>query len=303
MGAAADGGRRDAAFSGAGRDAGRRDAAFSGAGRDAGPRDAAAPDSGSVDAGTVVSPLASTVVAENVGTIDALAIDGATLYGLTDENAVWVLVPGSGAPRVLAQDAAPVGFSCGHDSRLALNSSDLFWLARPTAAPAPVGEVLHRTDKSGSTDMAMATGIASAPYPMVAADDTRVFWIEEAQSSDGNPGGVVRMLPVDAAPGMAPMTLVPVQAAYDIMAITLAGPTLYWVNAFNYTTVPNAATLCRCGERVAGASTSNTYLSRRVMVGVSARWRSLRRRHGAFRDLGPRPQVAGWLDREPGDDR
>jgi hypothetical protein len=214
------------------------DAAISGAGRDAGAGEARAPDSGSLAPGTVVSPLVSTVVAENVGTIDALAIDGATLYGLTDENAVWVLEAGSTVPRLLAQDAAPVGSSCGHDSRLAFNASDLFWLARPTAAPAPVGTVLHRTERSGSSDTLMATGVASAPYPMVAADDTHVFWIEEAESSDGNPGGVVRTLPVDAAPGTAPTTLVPVKGAYDITAMTLAGPMLYWTSVFNYTTVP-----------------------------------------------------------------
>ena len=123
---------------GAGADAGGRDAAISGAGRDAGPGDAAAPDSGSLDAGTVVSPLASTVVAENVGTVDALAIDGATLYGLTSDNALWVIDPGSTAPRLLAQDATPAGFECVPFKRLALNASELFWLARSTdAANAP----------------------------------------------------------------------------------------------------------------------------------------------------------------------
>lgn len=71
---------------------------------------------------------------------------------------------------------------------------------------------------------------------MVAADDTRVYWIEEAESSDGNPGGVVRTLPVDAEPGMAPTTLVPVNGGYTISTIALAGPTLYWVSIFDYTT-------------------------------------------------------------------
>ena len=272
---------------------------YSGAGRDAGPGDTGARDSGSSVAGTVVSPLASTVVAANVGTIDALAIDGATLYALTNENAVWVLEPGSTAPRILAQGAAPAGSVCGHDSRLAFNSSALFWLARPTAAPAAVGEVLHRTERSGSTDTLMVTGISSAPYPVVAADDTRVFWIEEAESSDGNSGGVVRTLSVDAAPGTAPMTLVPVKAAYDIITMTLAGPTLYWVTAFNYTTVPKPATRCRGSERPVGAPTAHTHSSRRVLVGVSARRQSRCRCRRAFRAMGPRPQVPGRLDGEP----
>ena len=225
---------------GAGADAGRSDAARSDAGRDAGPGDTGARDGGSSVAGTVVSPLASTVVAANVGTVDALAIDGATLYLLTSENAVWLLEPGSTAPRtprILAQDAAPVGAVCGYDSRLAFNSRDLFWLARPTAASA-VGGILHRTERSGLSDTLMVTGIASAPYPMVAADDTHVFWIEEEEPSDGNPGGIVRTLPADAAPGMAPATVVPVKAAYDIITMSLVGPTLYWVTAYNYTTVP-----------------------------------------------------------------
>ena len=82
----------------------------------------------------------------------------------------------------------------------------------------------------------IATGANSAPYPMVAADDTRVYWIEEAESSDGNPGDVVRTLPVDAEPGMAPTTLVPVSGGYTITTIALAGPTLYWVSIFDYTT-------------------------------------------------------------------
>src|SRR5579863_234323 len=216
-------------------DANGRDA---GAADDAGPANPRTPDGGSVDAATTGSGLVSTIVAENVGTIDALAIDGATLYGLTNTNILWVLDPGSAMPRPLAQDATPVGSSCGHDSRLTLNASDLFWLALPTDSSSPLPTVLHRTERSGAGDTLMATGIPAAPYPMVAADDTHVYWIEEALSSDGNPGGVVRSLPVDAAPGMAPTTMVPVTGAYDILAMTAAEETLYWVSAFSYTTVP-----------------------------------------------------------------
>ena len=75
---------------GTGADAGRGDAAVTSAGHDAGASGGGTPDGGAVDAATVVSPLAGTVVAEN----------------------------GRTAPQRLAQDAAPVGFSCGHDSRL-----------------------------------------------------------------------------------------------------------------------------------------------------------------------------------------
>ena len=221
----------------AGADAGRGDAAVTSAGPDAGPSGGGTPDGGAADAATVVSPLASTVVAQNVGTIDALAIDGATLYGLTTDNALWMLEPGSTAPQLLAQDATPVGFSCGHDSRLALTASDLFWLARSTDTTNDLLTGLHRTARSGSGDTLIATGVAYSPYPMVAADDTRVYWIDGADTSDGGRAGLIRTLPVDAAPGMTPTTLVADNGGYDISAITLAGPTLYWVSTYQYTTV------------------------------------------------------------------
>lgn len=222
---------------GAAADAGRPDAASSGAGRDTGRGDTGSPDSGSLDAGTVVSPLASTIVAENVGTIDALAIDVSTLYWLTNENAVWVLEAGSPVPRLLAQDATPVGSDdCGLDSRLALNTRDAFWLARSTGTTNDSLRVLHRTERDGSGDTLIATGVPSAPYPRVSADETRVYWNERAESSDGNPGDLVRTLPVEAALGMAPTTLVPVNGGYTITTIALAGPTIYWVFIFDYTT-------------------------------------------------------------------
>jgi hypothetical protein len=222
---------------GAGADAGRRYAANSGADLDAGRGDTGAPDSAPLDAGTVVSPLASTIVAENVGTIDALAIDGATLYGLTNQNAVWVLDAGSTVPRLLAEDVTPVASNdCGLDSRLALNTRDAFWLARSTSTTNDGLTVLHRTERDGSGDALIAAGVTSAPYPRVSADETRVYWNERAESSDGNPGDLVRMLPVDAAPGMAPTTLVAANGGYTIPTIALAGPTLYWVSIFDYTT-------------------------------------------------------------------
>src|SRR5689334_10314938 len=85
---------------GAGADARIRDAAASDAGRDAGGSpemgsDAGRSDAGAADAATVISPLASTVVAQNVGTVDALVADGATLYALTHDNVLWALDVGS----------------------------------------------------------------------------------------------------------------------------------------------------------------------------------------------------------------
>ncbi len=70
----------------------------------------------------------------------------------------------------------------------------------------------------------------------MSADETRVYWNERAESSDGNPGDLVRTLPVEAALGMAPTTLVPVNGGYTITTIALAGPTIYWVFIFDYTT-------------------------------------------------------------------
>ena len=208
---------------------------------DAGPSDGTTPDGGAADAATIVSPLASSVAAQNVGKVDALAIDGATLYGLTSDNTLWVLGAGSAAPRLLARDAAPDGIDCGPMSRLALNTVDLFWLAPSTDAANDLFAGLHRTEKSGASDTVIATGIAYAQSPMVAADDTRVYWIEGDGSSDfTGPGGVIHALPVDAAPGTTPTTVVAVNGAYAISTMALAGPTLYWADFYLYTTMFHA---------------------------------------------------------------
>ena len=225
----------------AGADAGRTDAAVTSAGHDAGPSDGATQDGGAADVATILSPLSSSVVAQNVGTIDALAIDGATLYGLTSANALWVLDPGSAAPRLLAQDTGSALLACGPVSRLALNTTDLFWLAQSTDQAHDLFTALHRTERSGASDTVITTGIAYAQSPMVAADDTRVYWIEGDGSPDATgPGGVIQALPANAAPGTTPTTIVAVNGDYAIWAMALAGPTLYWADFYLYTTMFHA---------------------------------------------------------------
>jgi hypothetical protein len=185
----------------------------------------------------VISPLASTVVAQNVGTVDALVADGATLYALTHDNVLWALDVGSATPRPLAQDVGP-SLNCGAVHRLAQNASDLFWCGVQAAA-----STLHRTAKSGATDTVIATGNNFPEEPLVAADETRVYWVEGngyGGSDDSGPGAVIRALPVDAAPGTTPTTLVEEPFLDVITGITVEGPTLYWVASWLGTTMPQA---------------------------------------------------------------
>ncbi|HVV52718.1 MAG TPA: hypothetical protein VHO06_23865 [Polyangia bacterium] len=217
-------------------DAATRDAATDGAAREAGASlDAGGAGDGGADA-TVISPLASTVVTQDIGTVDALAADGATLYELTHDNALWVLEAG-GAPRLLTRDGG-TAFACSPVFRLALDTGEAFWIAQSEDATHDLSTVLHRTDKGGAGDTVIATGLAYAEPPIVAADDARVYWVEGEGSPDGTgPGAVIRALPADAAPDTAPTTLVSVDGSDAIGAMTVSGPTLYWVSFYLYTTV------------------------------------------------------------------
>ena len=223
----------------AGVDAGLRDAAASDSGRDAGGtpdmgQGMGRRDAGAADAATIISPLASTVVAQNVGTVDVLAADGATLYALTHDNVLWALDGGSATPRRLAQDAG-TSPTCGAIHRLAQDGTDLFWSAQYALT-------LHRTAKNGATDTVIATGNTFTDFPLVAADETRVYWVEGNGGYDvSSPGAVIRALPVDAAPGTTPTTLVEVPYMDLITGMTVAGPTLYWVHTWLGTTMPQAS--------------------------------------------------------------
>jgi hypothetical protein len=200
------------------------------------PADAGTPDDGGTDA-TVAPRLASTVVARNAGTVDALIADGATLYWVTGDNALWVLDAGSATPRRLAQDAGK-STACISVNRLAANATDLFWLAQSTNAKLSLDTALHRTAKSGASDVVIASGLLYADAPLVAADQQRVYWVEGEGSPDGiNPASFIRALPADASPGTTPATLVETAASNAITSMTLAGPMLYWASVYLYSTI------------------------------------------------------------------
>lgn len=119
-------------------------------------------------AATVISPLASTVVAQNIGHVDVLAADGPTLYELTNDNTLWVLDAGG-----------TVG-----------------WRRTP---PSCFG----------------------LPKPPWGRRERRVRRLDPGRG-DSRAAGRRR-------PATTPTTLLEVHSLYEIVAIAVAGPTLYWV--------------------------------------------------------------------------
>jgi hypothetical protein len=149
-----------------------------------------------------------------------LVSDDHAVYGLTRAGAIWALDVGAATPRrlVAAVDSQyPASSESDGYVLLASAGEDLFWTDRFRNA-------LHRTHKDGSADDLLAINLQSPG--MVAADDNRVYWLEDTYQNQG--GGVIRSLPLDAAPGDPAATLVKAGQFDSISSIAAANGALFW---------------------------------------------------------------------------
>ena len=119
-----------------------------------------------------------------------------------------------------------LGSSAGHGgNRRPLNLGhprrhELFWTDAGSGA-------LHRTARDGSGDVTLASGLTSPG--LVTADDTRVYWFEPSPDSPfGDGGGMLRSLPLDAAPGEMPAGLAAIGETSSVFSMVAAGGSLYW---------------------------------------------------------------------------
>ena len=147
----------------------------------------------------------------------ALAADSSGIYWTTPANELWVLRAEQGAPERLAADAE-AGPYCQAPSPPLLAGGFVFWLGSARSA-------LHRTRADGTADDVVIARAVRGDN--LAADDANVYWTE-VLGSYGQGAGAIRVLPLAAAPGDAPVTLVTAAVNEEIASLAIRDGVLYW---------------------------------------------------------------------------
>jgi hypothetical protein len=177
--------------------------------------------------------LARTALLTNADltTAEVLAADGDGIYWVTGDNQLWMLPPGSDAPRQLAADPNPMR-GANYYAALLAKGNALFWTA---SILAPNGQYLqyplHRTQKTGG-DVVLAD--CPCGPPELAADDAYLYFPQGRVEDDT---GMIVALPLDADPGTAPTPLAPLGFDGVLSSVAVDDQYVYW------TTYPVGSTI------------------------------------------------------------
>jgi hypothetical protein len=141
--------------------------------------------------------------------------DPTAVFGVTATGTIWTLDATETSVRQLV-----AGETGDRSISATLASTSLFWTDAGSGA-------LHRTARDGSGDVTLVSGLTSPG--LVTADDTRVYWFEPSPDSPfGDGGGMLRSLPLDAAPGEMPAGLAAIGETSSVSSMVASGGSLYW---------------------------------------------------------------------------
>jgi hypothetical protein len=159
------------------------------------------------------------VLATSTGDVAALAGDDSGVYWISSSNELWGLASGSVTPHRLATDTAGVLGECQRPPTPAIGGGNIFWTGTQRVS------ALHRTKDDGAADDVFTSSLVGVSY--LAADATNVYWTE-VWGQDDQGTGVIRMLPLSAAPDTAPTLLVSLGMDDEVSSLAALDGALYW---------------------------------------------------------------------------